>query len=752
MNKTAIKNFAIWARNKLIADVVYQAGLLGITEKGIASALPQSTGELQFFDIGTKDYITVRGKSIKQRNAFVAAIKSKQLGIDYVSAFRFVVEKVAYTWFNRLIAIRFMEVNNYLPSRVRVLSSENINKAEPDMVTRPFDTDIAFTEKERNVIMHMKDNNQLDDLFRMLFIKQCYKLHEILPGLFDPQGIDRSDSYLELLLTISFTDKDGVLWHLVHDISEDDFNVDKEGQIEVIGWMYQYYNSEPKDQVFANLKKNIKISKDKIPAATQLFTPDWIVRYMVENSLGRLWVKGHPNEELKTNWNYYLEESEQISQVQAQLGQIYNQLASIRPEEIKAIDPCMGSGHILVYLFDVLMQIYQSQGWSQREAAQSIVQNNLFGLDIDDRAAQLAYFAVMMKARQYDRRFFERGIIPHVYSIQESNNIDQEHIKLFGRDMNTIEKNNAVNQLSELLNALYDAKEYGSILGIPELDWDLLHMYTEGIDENVPITLDTLGANEALDNVRLLISQAQIMSQKYDVVVTNPPYMGAAGMGPKLLQYVKDFYPDSKSDLFSVFIERCKKMLSDNGLLAMITMQSWMFLASFEALRAKILDCQILSLLKIGFNSFPEMNSQVAHACTFVISNKKLQDYSAIYFDLNTGKVTDDKDRVFLRKKAENQYYTRSNEVFKLIPGSPLAFWMSDRMFAVYKNPALKTVSRPCKGIDTGDNDTFLRLWFEVNNTKISLPSPSRCDTSILNGFRIIKVAIIGDGMETLII
>ncbi len=359
MNKTAIKNYAIWARNKLISDIEYKAGLMGITEKGISPALPQSTNEVQFFDIGTKDYATLRGDDIRQRDSFIAAIRAKEQDVGYAQAFRFIVEKVAYTWFNRLVAIRFMEVNDYLPSRVRVLSSENSGKAEPDMVTRPFDTDMTFTHNEEDLILRLKDENKLDELFRWLFIKQCKKLHDVLPVLFS-DGQD--EDYLELLLTISFTDKDGVLWHLVHDIPEDDFNVEKEGQVEIIGWMYQYYNTEPKDQVFADLKKNIKISKDKIPAATQLFTPDWIVRYMVENSLGRLWVEGHPNEDLKKNWKYYLEEAEQEPEVQAQLAEIRKEYAKLRPEEIKVIDPCMGSGHILVYLFDVLMQIYESQG------------------------------------------------------------------------------------------------------------------------------------------------------------------------------------------------------------------------------------------------------------------------------------------------------------------------------------------------------------------------------------------------------
>ena len=452
MNKTAIKNFAVWARNKLITDITYKAGLIGVSEKGIAQPLPQSSKDLQFFDIGTKDYVQVAGSDIEQRNALVKAIQEKEHTSDYMTAFKAVIEEVAYTWFNRLIAIRFMEVNEYLPSRIRVLSSENPAKNEPDFVTTPFDTDMEFTVAEQDKIMQLKDENKLDELFRMLFVKQCNKLHEILPELFE-----ETNHYTELLLSISFTDSDGVVYHLVHDIPDDDFNVEKEGQVEIIGWMYQYYNIEPKDETFALLKKNVKITKERIPAATQLFTPDWIVRYMVENSLGRLWVEGHPNEGLKENWKYYLEEAEQEASVQVQLEQIRAEYRNLNPEDIKVIDPCMGSGHILVYCFDVLMQIYESQGYTQRDAAQSILENNLFGLDIDKRAAQLAYFAVMMKARQYDRRIFTREIKPHVHSFIESNGINVLHLDYFGSHMDPSIQNKARKELKLLLDAFKDS-------------------------------------------------------------------------------------------------------------------------------------------------------------------------------------------------------------------------------------------------------------------------------------------------------
>ena len=405
MNKTAIKSFAIWARRKLIADITYKASLIGVTEKGIAAPLPQSKPDLQFFDIGTKHYSEVSGKEVAQRAALVSAIKDRESTSDYKTAFQNIIEEVAYTWFNRLIAVRFMEVNDYLPSRVRVLSSETPKKNEPDFVTTPFDSDLEFTPYERDRVIQLKDENKLDKLFRMLFIKQCNKLNEILPELFE-----KTDDYTELLLTISFTDTDDVVYHLTHDISEDDFNVSKEGQVEIIGWLYQYYNAEPKDEVFALLKKNVKITKERIPAATQLFTPDWIVRYMVENSLGRLWLESHPNEKLKANWKYYLEEAEQTPQVAEKLRVLRAQSPVKSPEDIRLIDPCMGSGHILVYAFDVLMQIYESEGYSARDAAKLILEKNLYGIDIDDRAYQLSYFALMMKARQYDKRLFMRHI------------------------------------------------------------------------------------------------------------------------------------------------------------------------------------------------------------------------------------------------------------------------------------------------------------------------------------------------------
>lgn len=704
MNKTAIKNFAVWARNKLIDDITYKAGLIGVSEKGIAQPLPQSSKDLQFFDVGTKDYAQVAGKEIEQRNALVRAIQEKERASDYQTALKSVVEEVAYTWFNRLIAIRFMEVNDYLPSRIRVLSSENPAKNEPDFVTTPFDTDMEFTVAEQDKIMQLKDENKLDALFRMLFIKQCNKLHEILPELFE-----KTNDYTELLLSIAFTDRDGVVYHLVHDIDEDDFNVEKEGQVEIIGWMYQYYNVELKDETFALLKKNVKITKERIPAATQLFTPDWIVRYMVENSLGRLWVEGHPNDSLKENWKYYLEEAKQEASVQEQLEQIRAEYRNLTPEDIKVIDPCMGSGHILVYCFDVLMQIYESQGYTQRDAAQSILENNLFGLDIDKRAAQLAYFAVMMKARQYDRRFFSRGIQPHVYAIVESNHVDKFTVEYFCNGDSKLK-----NTMGTIISELHDAKEYGSILAVTPQDWTALYDHFDEITEDIHISRET-----ALRELFPLVQVAEALAQKYDVVVTNPPYMGSSGMSTKLSDFVKKNYPDSKSDLFAVFIEHCGQMTAQNRYQAMITQHAWMFLSSFEKLRVKLLQKDTVNMAHLGARAFEEIGGEVVQTTSFVMRKSHLTDYKGIYCRLIEPTTQQGKEDMFL--SGENRHIAQQSN-FSKIPGSPVAYWVSKEFYKAFEDGIiLENLAHPKKGLATTDNNRFLRLWHEVSFDNVGI-------------------------------
>lgn len=736
MNKTAIKNFAVWARRKLISEITYKAGLLGVTEKGAAEPLPQSTKDLQFFDIGTKTYAEVQGAEIAQRNALVAAIRDKAREVDYKTAFQNVVEEVAYTWFNRMIAIRFMEINDYLPSRVRVLSSENPGKLEPDFVTNPFDTDLDFTPYERDRVLQFKDENKLDELFRALFIKQCNKLHEILPELFEA-----TRDYTELLLTISFTDKDGVVYHLTHDIPESDFDIshtDEDGktpgQVEIIGWMYQYYNTEPKDEVFALLKKNVKITKERIPAATQLFTPDWIVRYMVENSLGRLWVEGHPNAALKAGWKYYLEEAEQEPDVQAQLAKLREDYARLNPEDIKVIDPCMGSGHILVYAFDVLMQIYEAQGYTQRDAARLIVEKNLYGLDIDKRAYQLAYFAVMMKARQYNRRILNGELRPHLYAIQDSNGINRNQLQFFGWSMGDVERNKAFTQVEYLLDTFRDAKEYGSILSIDMLDWELLYRFAVTVDYSDQISLDELNLEDTKNALWTLIEQGAVLAQKYDVVVTNPPYMGASGMDAKLSDYVKKNFPDSKADMFAVFIERCGQMVKENGYQAMTTQHVWMFLSSFERMRECLLrSVDIVSLAHLGVGTFVDLNSKVVQSVSFVFQNAHVVDYTGRYDRLfeQQGLYEDNQEKEKWLISGKHKFLTRQED-FARIPGSPVAYWVSSAFLRAFETGVLLgKIADAKQGVATADNNRFLRLWNEVSINKVSFHTHSHEEAAI---------------------
>lgn len=717
MNKTAIKNFAIWARKKLIADITYKAGLLGITEKGIGNPLPQSTKDVQFFDIGAMEPYSIKNVEIEQRKHLVDIIQQKEKQSDYKTAYNSVIEEVAYTWFNRLIAVRFMEVNDYLPSRIRVLSSESSSKIEPDLVTSPFDADLDYTPYEKDRIIQLKNDNKLDELFRMLFIKQCNALNTILPKLFE-----KTNDYTELLMNVSFIDKDGVVYRLVQDITEDDFNMEKEGQVEIIGWLYQYYNTEPKDETFALLKKNVKITKERIPAATQLFTPDWIVRYMVENSLGRFWIEGHPNDELKAKWKYYLDEAEQEPEVQAHMYEIREEYKNIKPEDIKVIDPCMGSGHILVYAFDVLMQVYESYGYSQRDAAKSILENNLFGLDIDNRAYQLAYFAVMMKARQYNRRILDGNSTCHVYEIMESNEINVSQLNYFGFGMNEQGRNTALSQMEYLLNAMRDAKEYGSLLKIGELNWELLCEFTDKMNINGQLTFDTIDLEGIQKRLQHLVTVAAIMASKYDVVVTNPPYMGSSGMGVALSEFIKDNYSSGNNDLYSCFIERALELLRKNGFTGLMTSYTWMFLTSYTLIRENIIrDTAIYSLVQPEYHAF--FQEAFVPICTFVL-RKTSVNYKGKYIRLENFPGAEQQKIKTLEAISNNEcdyLFITSQKEFRKIPNYPIAYWLNPKsidVFSIGKSLALES-EVITKGIFTGDNNQFIRLWFEVKSDDI---------------------------------
>ena len=717
MNKTAIKNFAIWARNKLIADVSYDARLIGITEDGIAKPLPQSFGGTQFFDIGTAEPYSISGEAVRQRDKLIEVIQQKEKDTDYKTAYQYVIEEVAYTWFNCLIAIRFMEVNDYLPSHIRVLSSES-GKLEPDLVTTPFDAELPFTAEEEAQIFQLKQDNKLDEVFRILFLKQCNALNEILPALFE-----KTKNYTELLLSLSVIDQDGVVYHLIHDIPEDDFNIERGGQVEIIGWLYQYYNTEPKAAAFA---KSGKITKEEIPAVTQLFTPDWIVRYMVENSLGRLWVEGHPDCGLKENWKYYLEEAQQEPEVQAKLAEIRKEYSALNPEDIKLIDPCMGSGHILVYAFDVLMQIYESAGYSQRDAAKSILEHNIYGLDIDDRAYQLAYFAVMMKARQYNRRILNGENTCHVYAIQESNSINRAHLKYFGAGMDDIEKNAAKMQLEGLLDTLTDAKEYGSILNVESYNWDLLRRFVAAEDTDGQISMDSVGVEDTAEQLNRLIDIGETMARKYWVTCTNPPYAGTSNLSANVNNFVKKNYPDSKADLFAVFIERCRQMTVNNGFQAMITQHAWMFLSSFEKLREKMMLTETVNMAHLGARAFEEIGGEVVQTTAFVRCANHVEGYKGTYCRLIEPTSQQGKADMFI--SGQNQY--RVGQIsFSKIPGVPVAYWISPEVLKLFDERTVGSIADAKSGMTTTDNTRFLRLWEEVNCQKIGFGYSNIADT-----------------------
>lgn len=729
MEKASLKKFAVDARRKLIDDVKFQLGLYGITENGIVE--PQTgTNSALIFDLGNGNTQTIKGERyVKQYRNLVEHLRGFYGAANTKQQLDQFAEEMAYTWFNRLIAIRFMEVNRYIP--VRVLSSEIKGQNLPDLVKSPFSGDLEFDENEKQQIFALQDANKEDDLFRFLFFKQCNDLNRILPYLFE--NLNGDDSFSELLVVLSFNDPNGVVYRLVHEIDEAWFDIHAKdddgnpvGQVQVIGWLYQYYNTEPKKQVFADLDDNIKISKENIPAATQLFTPDWIVRYMVENSLGRLWYEGHPDFD-KSEWKYYLDEAQQEPQVAQQLAEIRARYANIEPEQLKVIDPCMGSGHILCYLFDVLMQIYLDNGYSRREAVRSILENNLFGLDIDKRAMQIAYFAVMMKAREYDSGFFDRSKVtqPKVYDIQESNDINRNQLKFFGNGLSDFERNEARLQLEGLLDTLTDAKEYGSILNMGSYNWDLLRSCADVAGEDAQVSMESVGLEKTVAKLKPLIDIGEALGQKYDVVVTNPPYMGNNGMNSRLSNYVKKYYPDSKGDLFAVFIERCSQMDKAGGLQAMITQHAWMFLASYENLRTKLLKKGLINLLHLGSHAFDEIGGEVVQTASFVFCNTIAYEYSSTFVRLTDGKSEKDKEQMFLT--GQYRFY-KSNSDLCNIQGTPYTGYRASEIVlqAFSKSKLVGDISEPRVGMATANNDRFVRLWFEIEENKFGTNIPSR--------------------------
>ena len=669
MNKTDIKNFAIWARNKLIADIQYRAGLMGITAGGIKDPLPQSTGTMEFYDIGTSEPYAISGDAIPQRKKLVEIIRRKETDSSYATAYKYILEEVAYTWFNRLIAIRFMEVNDYLPSRIRVLSSES-GKIEPDLVTTPFDAELTFTPAEEETVLRLKTENKLDELFRLLFIKQCNALNEILPALFE-----KTSDYTELLLNLSVVDQEGVVYHLIHDIDEDDFNIEKGGQVEIIGWLYQYYITEPHNEIVNIYKGTVK--REDIPAATQLFTTDWVVRYMVDNSLGKYWIERNPQSSLREKLAFF---------VAPKNGEIRFIDEKVEPQELTFFDPCMGSGHILVYAFDMLMEIYTECGYNTRDAASEIVRSNLFGLDIDPRAYQLAYFAIMMKARQYDRRFLTRGIEPQVYCPKKDE----------------------------------DLIEFGSLVKVDELG--------EKPQEPTELTLFNMDYEATLNDWNF----RRLLAQDYVVVCTNPPYLNK--YNANLKKFVNNNYKDYSGDLFSVFIYRNLLLCKPNGYCGFMSPFVWMFIKTYEKLREFIIRSRsITTLIQMEYSAFEEATVPI---CSFVLQNKK-SDEAGLYFRLSDFKGGMEVQRQKVLEAIANPdcgyFYEAQQSNFSKIPGSPLAYWVSKAVLECYNNKIIYDYAHPCKGIDTGDNSIFLRFWHEVASSMRYTPTGNPCTDDDFN-------------------
>ena len=674
MNKNAIQKFAIWARKELITQVSQRAYQYGIDESGFGDASADTlNGRL----------LTAEEKS--QRQELIKQIQEK--------SYKQVMEEVAYTWFNRFIALRFMEVNNYLPSHIRVFS-DSTGAFKPEILSDVLHLELPGLSREK--VAEYIESNDTEALYRYLLLTQCNALNSALPVMFERMG-----SYTEMLLPNNILRQDSVLGHMVSDIPEEDW----QDAVQIIGWLYQYYNTELNAVVYDGNMSKSRIPKELLPAATTIYTPDWTIRYMVENSLGRLWLEGHPDAELRSGWKYYLNEAEQEPEVEAQLAKLREEYKTIKPEEIKVIDPCMGSGHILVYAFDVLMQIYTSAGWDQREAALSILKNNLFGLDIDDRAAQLAYFAVMMKARQYDRRLLTRGIQPNIYSIRESNGIQAMTIEYFHKNE---PKLNA--DIESIVTEMRDAKEYGSILNITPVDFAGLYARFDEIRNDI-----NMMQMSALDELLPLVKCAEVLAQKYDVVVTNPPYLGSSRFSTKLNDFVIANYPDVKADLSMVMYKHAlRDMCKKNGFVSFITTTSWMFLSSFEKLRSFVLAGYDFESLvdfgtelfegKVGHNpivAWVNRKSHTDHAMTGI----RLVDYCY--------SRRDEKETEFFNKR--NYHYPKQSN-FSKIPGSPVAYWVSNNYFRAFQcGMPMDSLCTFRTGMKTGDNARFLRLWWEIS-------------------------------------
>lgn len=661
MNKTAIKNFAVEARVMLINAVTQLAYEFEVTENGTNDPAQES----------------VNGRSLtaaekNQRSQLIANIRQ--------NGFTQTMEEAAYTWFNRFIALRFMEVNNYLPSHTRIFSDESGN-FKPEVLSDAANVEIDGLDKE--LVLELLENQENERLYKYIIITQCNALNKGLPEMFEQIG-----GWTELLFPRNLLREDSVIAKMITEIPEEDWR----DQVQIIGWLYQYYNTEPKDKVFADLKKNIKISAQAIPAATQLFTPDWIVRYMVENSLGRLWAEGHGKPD-DADWKYYLDEAEQEDPVKAELEKIRAEYKNIQPENIKIIDPCMGSGHILVYAFDVLIDIYRSCGWGERDAAKSILRNNLYGLDIDRRAYQLAYFAVMMKARQYNRRICSPENQPNLANFAD----------VMGADTDML--SGSIRRFAEQFAF---ADTYGSLMTVTA---------PADIDTAFSDFMPTIGLN--MRQFDMMMKIYKILSQKYDVVCTNPPYMGGSGMNAKLSEFVKSKFPDSKSDLFACFIEKCGQLAKPHGFYAMITQHAFMFLSSYENLRRKLMLKTTVNMAHLGARAFDEIGGEVVQTTAFVMTGH-IKDYKGTYARLVDTVGENEKRDLFL---SGDKRFAAKQENFSKIPGMPVAYWVSENFIRAFERGISIDSISDFTGSQhiTANNDKYLRLHWEIDANKVGM-------------------------------
>ena len=675
MNKNALKSYAVWARQKLINDVAQKAFEYAITKDGFGEENAKAIGER-----------ALSNDEVKQRSELVNQIKLK--------GFEQVMEEVAYTWFNRFIALRYMEVNGFLPSRIRVFTNEN-NEFKPEILKEAINIDFECIDKSK--VFELIDSNDTDALYKYLIISQCNDLGKLLPGMFE-----KIANYTELLFPDNLLRPDSVIGKMISDIDESDWGE----QVEILGWLYQYYISEKHSSVI-DIKGGKAIKKEDVPAATQLFTTHWVVQYMVDNSLGRYWIERNPESDLKSKLKFYVE-PENFTTIDEKIS----------PEDLTVFDPCMGSGHILVCAFEVLMQIYLECGYTERDATSLILENNLFGLDIDDRAYQLAYFAVMMKARSYDRRILTRDIKPNVYSIKESNFLVDSWQKI-----SDDEKFREIFQT--VVDTFIDAKEYGSILNVPDADYDYTLSVIDDFEQSVPVDFEAQILRGKTDDIRALVNQAKLMAKKYTAVVTNPPYMNK--FDAKLKKYIADNFAEYKGDLFSVFMYHNFSFCTPDGYSAFMTPLVWMFIKTYEPLRNYILSFKHLStLIQFEYSAFEEATVPI---CTFVLRNDNDINKSLCFrlSDFKGGmEVQKQKVLEALADKSCGYYYETDQTNFSKIPGSPIAYWLSKKLLTAFSEDTIGDVAKPRQGLATGDNNRFLRLWHEIEITKFNSNCTSR--------------------------